>query len=95
MTQLSRKAIGRNFTTQRTMHMFLSEVSPRDLVVPVGWLITIIGSLGATIATLAGIIWRTLKERLAIQDKIITKLQDEVDRLSKGCGHQQCVWKSR
>lgn len=67
----------------------------RELVVPVGWLIGIIGTLGGVIATLSMIIWTTLKERLSIQDKIISKLQDDVDRLSKGCGHNACVWKSR
>lgn len=67
----------------------------RELVVPVGWLIAIIGTLGGVIATLALIIWTTLKERLAVQDKIIEKLQEDVDRLSKGCGHASCMWKSR
>jgi hypothetical protein len=67
----------------------------RELVVPVGWLIAIIGTLGGVVATLAGIIWHTLKERLAVQDKIIEKLQDDVDRLSKGCGHTACIWKAR
>lgn len=74
----------------------LAEINnTRELVVPVGWLIGIIGILGSTITALAGIIWHTLKDRLAIQDKIIEKLQDDVDRLSKGCGHQSCIWKSR
>lgn len=67
----------------------------RELVVPVGWLIAVIGTLGGIVATLAGIIWTTLKERLSVQDKIIEKLQEDVDRLSKGCGHVQCMWKTR
>jgi hypothetical protein len=67
----------------------------RELVVPVGWLLAIIGTLGGVIATLATIIWTTLKERLAVQDKIIEKLQDDIDRLSKGCGHNSCIWKNR
>lgn len=67
----------------------------RELVVPVGWLIGIIGTLGGVIATLAVIIWTTLKERLAVQDKIIEKLQEDVDRLAKGCGHTSCIWKTR
>jgi hypothetical protein len=65
----------------------------RELVVPVGWVISIIGLLGGVIATLAGIIWSTLKERLTVQDRIIDKLQDDVDRLSKGCGHTECNWR--
>ena len=67
----------------------------RELVVPVAWLIAIIATLGGVIATLAGVIWTTLKERLAVQDRIIEKLQDDVNRLSKGCGHTDCVWKTR
>jgi hypothetical protein len=65
----------------------------RELVVPVAWLIAIIATLGGVIATLAGVIWTTLKERLSVQDRIIEKLQDDVDRLAKGCGHTDCVWK--
>jgi len=65
----------------------------RELVVPVAWLIAIIATLGGVIATLAGVIWTTLKERLSVQDRIIEKLQDDVDRLAKGCGHVDCVWK--
>lgn len=67
----------------------------RELVVPVGWVIAIIGTLGGVIATLAGIIWSTLRERLTVQDKIIEKLQEDVDRLSKGCGHDACHWRKR
>lgn len=67
----------------------------RELVVPVGWLLTIICTLGGVIATLATIIWKTLKERLSVQDGIIQKLQDDIDRLSKGCGIDACIWRNR
>lgn len=67
----------------------------RELVVPVAWLIAIIGTLGGVVATLATVIWNTLKERLTMQDKIIEKLQDDVDRLSKGCGIESCMWRKR
>jgi hypothetical protein len=66
----------------------------RELVVPVAWLITIIGALGGVIATLAGVLWSTMKERLSVQDDIIKKLQDDVDRMSKGCGIKECMWRS-
>ena len=66
-----------------------------QLVVPVSWVITVIGSLGGVIATLAIVIYRTLTDRLATQDKIIDKLQADVDRLAKGCGHPDCHFKSR
>jgi hypothetical protein len=65
----------------------------RELVVPVAWLIGIIGTLGAVIATLSSLLWSTMKERLSIQDRIIEKLQDDVDRLAKGCGQPSCIWK--
>jgi len=66
----------------------------RELVVPVAWLITIIGALGGVIATLAGVLWSTMKERLSVQDDIIKKLQDDVDRMSKGCGIKECMWRA-
>ena len=67
----------------------------RELVVPVSWLIAIIGTLGSVVAALATIIWTTLKERLKLQDQIIEKLQEDVDRLSKGCGMETCMWRKR
>jgi len=66
-----------------------------QLVVPVSWVLGVFGLLGGVIATLAGIIYRSLTDRLSVQDKIIDKLQDDVDRLSKGCGHDACHWRSR
>lgn len=66
-----------------------------QLVVPVSWVLGIIGSLGGVIATLAIVIYRTLTDRLATQDKIIDRLQEDVDRLSHGCGHPDCHWKNR
>lgn len=67
----------------------------RELVLPVGWLLGIIGVLAAVISTLAGLLWATMKERLAVQDGIISKLQDDIDRLSKGCGMDSCIWRNR
>ena len=66
----------------------------RELVVPVAWLIAIIGALGGVIATLAGVLWSTMKERLAVQDGIIKNLQDDVERMSKGCGMKECMWRN-
>jgi hypothetical protein len=66
-----------------------------QLVVPVSWVLGIIGVLGGVIATLAGIIFRSLNERLSVQDRIIEKLQDDIDRLAKGCGATTCIWKNR
>ena len=66
----------------------------RELVVPVAWLIAIIGALGGVIATLAGVLWSTMKERLSVQDGIIKNLQDDVERMSKGCGLKECMWRN-
>lgn len=69
---------------------------------PIGWILATIGSLAGTIAALATIMWAFMKSRLAAQDKlidsqavIISKLQDDVDRMSKGCGADTCHWKFR
>jgi hypothetical protein len=67
-----------------------------DLIaLPVGWILTTIGLLGSVIATLAGIIYSSLSARIATQDKIIKRLQEDIGRMSKGCGLQGCHWKAR
>lgn len=69
---------------------------------PIAWLLSAIGILAGTIATLAGVLWGFTKSRLEAQDKIIeaqtqtiAKLQADVDRVSKGCGHKECLWRGR
>jgi hypothetical protein len=42
---------------------------------------------------LAGLLWRTMNNRLEAQDRIISNLQNEIARLSKGCGIESCVWR--
>jgi hypothetical protein len=70
--------------------------------IPIAWVLGTIISLGTVIASLAGIMWSFVKSRIEAQDKIIesqnsiiTKLQDDVERMSKGCGAGGCVWKNR
>jgi hypothetical protein len=67
---------------------------------PIAWILATIGALSTAIATLAGIMWGFMKSRLAAQDKIIevqgltiSKLQDEVERMGRGCGADNCHWK--
>lgn len=69
---------------------------------PIAWILTVIGTLAATVATLAGIMWGFMKSRLAAQDRVIdiqgatiSKLQEDVDRLSRGCGAEHCHWYHR
>jgi hypothetical protein len=68
----------------------------------IGWVLGAIGVLSTTIATLAGVMWGFVKSRLLAQDQIIAaqavtiaKLQDDIDRVSKGCGHPDCLWGKR
>lgn len=70
--------------------------------IPIAWILGTIISLGGVIASLAGIMWSFVKSRIDAQDKIIesqnsiiTKLQDDVERMSKGCGAGGCVWGKR
>jgi hypothetical protein len=69
---------------------------------PIAWILATIGTLSGAIATLAGIMWGFMKSRLAAQDKIIAtqtvvieKLQEDVARMSKGCGINSCLWRPR
>lgn len=62
---------------------------------PVGWLLTTVGILGTTIATLAGIIYKSLSARLGVQDRIIDGLRADIERMSKGCGVESCHWRVR
>jgi hypothetical protein len=64
------------------------EVSPE-------WILGCLAILAGVISTLAGIIYKLMTGRLAAQDKIIEHLQEDVARLSKGCGAAQCLWKER
>lgn len=73
-----------------------------EVSVPIGWILGTIGVLGSTIAALAGVMWGFMKSRLEAQDKIIDAqnitikgLQDDVERMAKGCGAEGCVWKNR
>jgi hypothetical protein len=65
------------------------------MTIPVEWLLSVLIGLGGIIATLAGIIYKTLSSRIAAQDTIINRLQEDIDRLSKGCGLTSCIWKNR
>jgi hypothetical protein len=52
-------------------------------------------TLATVISTLAAIIYRSLSAEIATLRTIVTKLQDDVDRLSKGCGLGTCLYKNR
>jgi len=63
------------------------------MTIPVEWILGVLLGLGSIIATLAGLLWRTMNNRLEVQDRIIANLQTEVARLSKGCGIESCIWR--
>lgn len=65
------------------------------ITLPIGWILTCIGGMATVIATLAGIIYSSLSSRLSAQDKIIERLQEDIDRMSKGCGASGCHWRIR
>jgi hypothetical protein len=63
------------------------------MTIPVEWILGVLIGLGSVIATLAGLLWRTMNNRLEAQDRIISNLQNEIARLSKGCGMDSCIWR--
>jgi hypothetical protein len=62
---------------------------------PVEWILGVLALLSSVIGTLAGIIYKSLSARIDAQQTIISKLQDDIDRLSKGCGIGSCLWRNR
>lgn len=77
-------------------------MTPDHMNIPVEWVLGVLGLLGGVIAALAKTIWNVMQSRLSAQDSIIAsqtetigKLQDDVERLSKGCGHDACHWRKR
>lgn len=69
---------------------------------PIAWILATIGTLASTVAALAVIMWGFMKSRLEAQDTIIKsqgltieKLQEDVKRMSHGCGVDNCLWKNR
>ena len=61
--------------------------------IPIEIIFGVLAGAGSIIATLAVVIYKTLLSRLTAQDTIIDDLRREVDRLGKGCGIAQCIWK--
>jgi hypothetical protein len=71
----------------------MSHLIASTIELPIGWLLSSILGLGGVIATLAGIIYRILTDRLDAQDKLIDHLKIDVERMRKGCGVSTCLWK--
>jgi hypothetical protein len=63
--------------------------------IPTEWVLASMGSLSAVISALALLIYRSLSSEIANLRIVVAKLQDDVDRLSKGCGIAACLWKNR
>jgi hypothetical protein len=59
------------------------------------WILAAIGALATCISSLAIIIYRSLSSEITNLRIVVGKLQDDVDRLSKGCGLTTCIWKNR
>jgi outer membrane murein-binding lipoprotein Lpp len=65
------------------------------MTVPTEWILTVMIALATVISTLAAMIYRSLSSEIATLRAIVTKLQNDVDRLSKGCGLGTCLYKHR
>ncbi len=63
--------------------------------IPTEWILASIGGLTAVISALASVIYRALSSEISSLRQVVGKLQDDVDRLSKGCGLGVCLWKNR
>lgn len=63
--------------------------------IPTEWILSSIGGLAAVISSLAILIYRSLSAEITNLRIVVAKLQDDVDRMSKGCGITQCLWKNR
>ena len=65
------------------------------MTVPTEWILMVLITLATVISTLAAIIYRALSNEIATLRGIVAKLQEDVDRLSKGCGLGTCLYKHR
>jgi hypothetical protein len=65
------------------------------MTIPTEWILMVLLALATVISTLAAIIYRQLAAEIATLRGIVTKLQEDVDRLSKGCGLGTCLYKNR
>lgn len=63
------------------------------MTVPVEWILSVLLGSGGVIATLAGVLWKSMTNRLEAQDRIIAHMQTEIARLSKGCGIESCIYR--
>jgi len=65
------------------------------MTIPTEWILMVLLALATVISTLAAIIYRQLAAEIATLRVIVAKLQEDVDRLSKGCGLGTCLYKNR
>lgn len=65
------------------------------MTIPTEWILTVVLALATVISTLAAIIYRALSAEIATLRGIVVKLQEDVERLAKGCGIATCLYKNR
>ena len=63
--------------------------------IPTEWVLASMGGLATVISSLAILIYRSLSSEITSLRIVVGKLQDDVDRLSKGCGIGNCLWRNR
>jgi hypothetical protein len=61
--------------------------------IPTEYILASFGGLTTVISVLASIIYKALSSEISSLRKIVSNLQEDVDRLSRGCGMQSCIWK--
>jgi hypothetical protein len=61
--------------------------------IPTEYVLASFSGLTAVISVLASIIYKALSSEIRSLRGIVNNLQEDVDRLSKGCGMQACIWK--
>jgi hypothetical protein len=59
------------------------------------WILGSFVALSGIIGTMAKLIYDSLHAQIEHQNQVIGRLQDDVDRLSQGCGVAECLWRNR
>jgi hypothetical protein len=79
----------------RNLHAPSISETARKMTIPTEWILMVLLALATVISTLAAIIYRQLSAEIANLRVLISRLQSDVDRLSKGCGLGACLYKNR
>jgi len=65
------------------------------MTIPTEWILMVLLALATVISTLGFFFNDPAATEIATLRTIVAKLQEDVDRLSKGCGLSACLYKNR